>query len=222
MIKTKKAIILGTGSFADVVTFMLEHDSEYEVVAYTASQALIEGTHYLNKPLLPFENIEKDFSPNQVEMFVAIGYTKMNHTRQAFMDTAKEKGYKLLSYVSTRAQHWGDTKIGENVFVFECNNIQPYVEIGDGTILWSGNHIGHHSKIGKYSFITSHVVISGNCHVGDRCFIGVNATIVDSITIADRNLIGAGVLITKNTNPEEVYVSEKFKPLNRKSESFFK
>lgn len=222
MIKAKKAVILGTGSFADVVTFMLEKDSDYEVVGYTASQEFVKADDYLGKPLVPFENLEDKFKPENVEIFVAIGYSHMNTIREKYMHKAKDKGYRLLSYVSSRAQHWGDIKVGENVFIFENNNIQPYVEIGDGTILWSGNHIGHHAKIGKYCFITSHVVVSGHCTVGDNSFIGVNATLADNIAIADRNLLGAGALIVKDTKPDEVYAAEKTKVLSVKSERFFR
>lgn len=222
MLKTKQAVIFGTGSFSEVVTFILEHDSEYEVVGYTASKTAIKDSKYLNKPLVAFEDIENHFHPNRYELFIAIGYAKMNRVRQAFMEEAKRKGYTLLSYISTRAQHWGDTKIGENVFIFEYNNIQPFVSIGDGTVLWSGNHIGHHATIGKYCFVTSHVVISGHSVIGDCSFLGVNSTIIDNIKIADRNLIGAGALITQSTNSDEVYIDEKAQVLKGKSERFFK
>ncbi|MBX3486365.1 MAG: acetyltransferase [Candidatus Paracaedibacteraceae bacterium] len=221
MQKTKKAIVFGTGSFAEVVHFMLSKDSAYEVVAFTVSKDTIKDTTFLGLPVYPFESIESFIASYEAEMFIAIGYAKMNDVRAEFMSQAKFKGYKLLSYLSSRAQHWKDTKIGENVFIFENNNLQPFVEIGDGTILWSGNHIGHHSSIGKYCFITSHVVVSGHCRVEDSCFIGVNATIADDVKIAKKNLIGAGALITKNTDYAEVYTGTKATILNKTSDRFF-
>ncbi len=222
MQKTKKAIVFGTGSFAEIVHFMLSKDSDYEVVAFTSSKDAIKDGTFLDLPVYPFEDIESFIPPHDAEMFIAIGYAKMNDVRATFMSQAKAKGYKLLSYLSSRAQHWGDTNIGENVFIFENNNIQPLVQIGDGTILWSGNHIGHHSSIGKFCFITSHVVVSGHCKVEDSCFVGVNATIGDSVTIAEKNLIGAGALITKNTSPSEVFTGTKATLFNKPSDRFFK
>ena len=59
--------------------------------------------------------------------------------------------------------------------IMEHNTIQPYVTIGENTILWSGNHVGHHTQIGKNVFIASHAVISGSVIVGENSFIGVNA-----------------------------------------------
>ena len=222
MQKSKKAIIFGTGSFAEIVHFILSKDSQYEVVGFTISKNAIKTDKFLNIPIYPFEEIKSIISPDDAEMFIAIGYTKMNELREDFMAQSTAKGYQLLSYISSKAQHWNDTKIGKNVFIFENNNIQPFVEIGDGSILWSGNHIGHHSKIGRCCFVASHVVISGHCEVGPYSFVGVNATISDNVKVSEKNLIGAGALITKNTNPFEVYAGEKATLLNKTSDRFFK
>lgn len=219
MKKTKQAIIFGTGAFGELVRFYLDNDSFYSVKAFCETNP--EEELFCDKPLYNFNNIEEKLPPDEYEFFVAIGYRKMNELRKEFCEKAKFKGYKLLSYISSKATYWDKAnKIGENIFIFEDNTIQPFVEIGDGTILWSGNHIGHHSKIGAYCFITSHVVISGYCDIGDQCFLGVNATMADNIKIADKNLIGANVLITKNTQKSQVYASEKGKMISPNSEKF--
>lgn len=219
MKKNKKAIICGTGSFGELAQFYLENDSQYEVVAFCESNPKVESSCGL--PLVAFNDVENLYAPHDYEMFVAIGYRQMNSLRKDFCEQARVKGYKLLSYVSSKATYWDKAnKIGDNVFIFEDNTIQPFVEIGDGTIIWSGNHIGHHSKIGKYCFISSHVVISGFCEIGEQSFLGVNATITDSVKVADSNLIGAHVLITKNTQNSEVYAAEKGKMINSNSRRF--
>ncbi|MEM7033668.1 MAG: sugar O-acyltransferase, partial [Chloroflexota bacterium] len=69
----------------------------------------------------------------------------VNRLRESFCKMLRADGYQLISYISPRASVMGDNEFGDNVFIFEDNTIQPYVKIGDGTILWSGNHIGHHS-----------------------------------------------------------------------------
>jgi sugar O-acyltransferase (sialic acid O-acetyltransferase NeuD family) len=151
------------------------------------------------------------------ELFIAIGYAKMNLIRQKFMNEAKSKGYSLLSYISTNAQYWKNLKIGENVFIFECNNIQPFVTIGDGTILWSGNHIGHHSVIHDHNFISSHVVVSGHCVINSNSFIGVNSTLGHQVELGKENIIGAGSIITKSTGFGEVYVPARSLKLEKTS-----
>ncbi len=219
---TSQAIIVGTGSFAEVVTYYLSQDSETEVVGYTESAERRTENEFLGQPLVDFEDVEQHFDPATHKMFVAIGYAKLNRVREEVCGEARSKGYTLLSYVCSKASIWGEVAIGDNVFVFEDNTLQPFVSIGDGTILWSGNHVGHHATIGAYCFITSHSVISGHCRIGDRCFLGVNSTIADDITIGDDNLIGPGALIQKSTGEGEVYLAERSRKFAKGSDYFFR
>jgi sugar O-acyltransferase (sialic acid O-acetyltransferase NeuD family) len=218
----KNAVIFGTGSLAEVVQFYLDRDSDYRVSAFTASDDRVSESNFSGCPVVPFGEVAREFPPQTHDMFVAIGYAKLNKLREQFASEAQGKGYRLLSYVSSKATHWGDTKIGDNVFIFEDNTIQPYVSIGSGTILWSGNHVGHHSSVGPFCFVTSHVVISGHCKIGARCFIGVNATIADDTSIADDNLIGPGTLIQKNTEPGDAYIAERTQKYPKPSSRFFR
>lgn len=208
MKKTKKAILFGTSGQAEVMSYLLEIDSDYEVVAFTASQDYVKTDKIFGKPLVAFENIENIYPPKEYEMHIAIGYNDRNKTRTKFYNQAKEKGYNLLTYISSKCTNFAKT-IGDNCFIFEDNTIQPFVEIGNNCILWSGNHIGHHSIIADNIFISSHVVISGHCKIGSFSFLGVNSTIRDSIEIADNTLLGAGCLILKDTKEDSIYIGTK-------------
>jgi len=204
-----KIIIFGTGSFAEVVYYYFEHESNYKVIAFCADSSYINKSKFLNLPLVSFEKIEKKYPPSKYKMFIAVGYKKNNKIRSQIFYKIKRKGYKLISYIYPSVKIWPNNKIGENTFIFENNTIQPFVEIGNNVILWSGNHIGHHSKIEDHCFITSHVVISGNCRVGNHVFIGVNATLRNNISIGNHCIIGAGSLIMKSTKNKELYVAPK-------------
>ena len=217
MKKTKKAIVFGTGSFAEVAHYFLTNDSEYEVVAFTISKDNIANSKLLNLPIFAFEDIEKNFCPKEFDMFIAVGYNKMNKIREKFYYEAKTKGYTLLSYISSRATNFINF-IGDNCFIFENNTIQPFVEIGNNVVLWSGNHIGHHTKIEDHVWICSHVVISGNCRIKNNTFIGVNATLRDSITIEKETLVGAAALVMKNTKEKEVYLTDRTKVFKKNSD----
>jgi sugar O-acyltransferase (sialic acid O-acetyltransferase NeuD family) len=217
----KPAIIFGTGSLAEVVDFYLTCDSPYRVVAFTATGDLVKEEKFLSRPVVAFEDVAKDFPPDVHEMFIAVGYRKLNRLREQYCSEARAKGYRLLTYLCSKAIHWGDTRLGDNVFIFEANTLQPFVQIGDGTILWSGNHIGHHTAIGANCFITSHVVISGHCKIGNRCFLGVNATITDNTVIGDDNIVGPGALVQKDTEAGNVHVTERAKRLSKDSGKFF-
>ncbi|HQS83363.1 MAG: hypothetical protein B7Y25_00230 [Alphaproteobacteria bacterium 16-39-46] len=217
----KKAIIFGTGTLAELVNFYLDNDSTYHVVAFCSTD--LETETFCGKPVINFLGIEEKFSPSDHEMFIAIGYRQMNTLRKEFCEQSRSKGYKLLSYISSKATCWNKNNvIGDNVFIFENNNIQPFVQIEDGVILWSGNHIGHHSKLKAYSFLTSHVVVSGFCTIGEQSFLGVNSTIADNLTIGYKALVGAGAVVTKSLSEGQVIVSQKSTLLNRSSDYFLR
>ncbi|WP_019241450.1 MULTISPECIES: acetyltransferase [Bacillus] len=211
----EKLIIIGLGKTAELAHYYFTNDSDYEVVGFTVDAKYMNSNEFCGLPVYDFSIIEDYFSVDEVYMFAAITYTEMNQLRERKIKEAREKGYRLASYISTKAIIFNNVKIGEHSFILENNTIQPFVEIGENNILWSGNHIGHHTKIGNNNFITSHVVISGNVVVKDNCFIGVNSAIRDGIFIENQTLIGAGIFINRSTNQNEVYkanyakVSEK-------------
>lgn len=209
----EKIIIFGTGKTAELAHYYFTNDSQYEVIAFTVNSNYINSEFFCGLPIYEFESLETMFLVEDVYIFVALAHSKMNKLRENIVKEAKKKGYKLASYISSKATVFENVKLGEHCFILEDNTIQPFVDIGDNNILWSGNHIGHHSKIGNNNFITSHVVIGGNTIIGNNCFIGVNSTLRDAIIIADQTLIGAGCFISRNTEEKGVYktkYAEKF------------
>ena len=204
----KPVIIFGASDIAQLAHFYLTYDSDYTVAAFTVDQAYISSSTFCDLPVVPFEEVEKLYPPSDFEMLVAVSYAKVNTIRTIKYEEAKVKGYKLISYVSSKATTWSDLSIGENCFILEDNTIQPFVKIGNNVTLWSGNHIGHHATINDNCFITSHVVISGGVNIGKNCFIGVNATIRDHINIADKCVIAAGAILMKDTQEHGVYISQ--------------
>lgn len=212
-----KVVIFGTASFAELVHYYLSRDERFEVVAFTVHRERLTDAVFCGLPVVAFEDVERLHPAAGHEMFIAVGYSKVNKVRAGIYDEAKRMGYSLLTYVSPHCVNMA-ASIGDNCFVFEDNTLQPFVTIGNNVILWSGNHIGHHSTIGDHCYITSHVVVSGHCKVEPYCFLGVNTTLRDSITIAESCVIGAGALIMKSTSPKQVYLGERTKPFAKNSD----
>ena len=213
----KKIVIFGTNQTAQLAHYYFTNDSDYEVVGFTVDAAYKTCNHFCGLSVFDFEEIENYHPVDEVYMFAALSYAKMNEVRENKTKAIKEKGYKLASYISSKATIFDNVKIGEHCFILENNTIQPFVEIGQNNILWSGNHIGHHSKLGNNNFISSHVVISGNVVIGDNCFIGVNSTLRDGIEIANHTLIGANAFINRSTKPKEIYKGIYAELSNKKS-----
>jgi sugar O-acyltransferase (sialic acid O-acetyltransferase NeuD family) len=192
---SKPVVIFGAGSFAEVAAAYLDADSPYEVAAFTVDGEYAETDSVAGRPLIPFEELERDYPPDRAAMLVATGFKGVNQVRRTIYERCKSDGYEFITYVSSRAMVMSEHQPGENSFIFEANVVQPFVEIGSNVVVWSGNHIGHHTRIGDHCFIASHAVISGHVTIGESSFVGVNATFRDGISIGPRCVIGAGALV---------------------------
>lgn len=201
-----KVIIFGVQDFAQLANFYLHHDSEYEVVAFSVNeQYLPETKTFEGLPVVAFEHVEKTFEPEEYKFFAPMSPSRMNRLRESIYTQIKQKGYEMISYVSSRASVFPGVPIGDNCFILEDNTIQPFTSIGNNVVLWSGNHIGHHSIIKDHISFTSHVVLSGHCVVEPFSFFGVNATIRDRVHIAEGSLIAMAAAVTKDTEAWGVY-----------------
>jgi len=201
-----KLVIFGTGDIAELAWHYFESDSEHDVVGFSVDRAFLRHDTFCNLPVVAFEDVVNRFPVEDHLFFVALSYTKLNALRAEKYSAAKALGYRIASYVSSRATVLTRNEIGENCFILEDNTIQPFASIGNNVTLWSGNHIGHHSTIGDHSFLASHIVVSGGVEIGQGCFIGVNVTLRDHIKVGDRCVVGAAALLLNDAEPDGVYI----------------
>jgi sugar O-acyltransferase (sialic acid O-acetyltransferase NeuD family) len=213
-----RVVVFGVGRIAELAHFYLRHDSPHEVIGFTVDSDYVTDSEFRGLPVVAFEQVAERFPPADVEMLLPISFRRMNHVRADRVAVAKEAGYGLISYVSSKATTFPGFQCGENCFILEDNTIQPFVEIGDNVILWSGNHIGHHTIIEDHVMVTSQVVISGGCTIEPHCFLGVNSTIRDETIIGRETLVGAGVTILQDTEPFSVYKAPDAKPARVRSD----
>jgi sugar O-acyltransferase (sialic acid O-acetyltransferase NeuD family) len=204
--KERKLVIVGDRVFAEIAHQYFTHDSDYEVVGFSVERDHLRHERFLDLPMVAFESLPERYDPADHSVYVAITYLRFNRVRTRLAAAARERGYALASYVSSRAFVWRNAKLGEHCFVFEDNTIQPFVRVGSNVVLWSGNHIGHHSRIGDNCFVSSHVVVSGGVDVGANTFLGVNSTLVNDVTVGDDCWIGPSVTLTRDAVPGSFYV----------------
>jgi sugar O-acyltransferase (sialic acid O-acetyltransferase NeuD family) len=206
MKKSKKIIIIGSTTNARLAKWYFDNDSDYEVVAFSVNKEYITDGSWLGLPVVPFEDLEKLYSPTEYSAFVAIGYTKMNKIREKMYNEAKDKGFVLPNYISSKCSFLTHEPIGDNNLILEDNTIQPFVKIGSNNVFWSGNHIGHDTVIHNHITITSHVVVSGYCEIKNNCFLGVNATLHNEVILEKETLVAAAAIIAKQSIEKGVYL----------------
>lgn len=202
----RKIVIFGSGDIAQLAHFYFSEDSELEIAAFAVDAEYKKADEFEGLPVVAFEEVQERYPPDDHAMFVALSYNQLNRLRARKVAEAKEKGYSLASYISSRATVLTKEPIGENCFLLENNVIQPFAKIGNNVTLWSGNHVGHHSTIEDHVFVASHVVISGGVTIGEASFLGVNVTLRDHITIGKGNVLAAGALIVKDTPDDSLYL----------------
>lgn len=204
----KPLVIFGLGELAEVAAYYFEAETDREIVAFTADGTHVGEERFSGRDVVAFEDLPERFAPDACDVFVAIGYSRLNRLREEKCAAARAARYELASYISPRASIARNARFGWNCFVLEDNTVQPFVSVGNGVTLWCGNHIGHHATIGDFAFLSSHVVISGGVTVGPHSFMGVNSTTNDHITIGARCVVGSGALVTKDLADEAVVTSE--------------
>ena len=207
-----KVVIFGAGGFARLAYTYLTKDSPYQVVAFTVHSRYQRESTLLGLEVIPFEDITRKYPQDEFSMFVAIGYEQVNRARAGVYDECKRSGYRLISYISSRATSFGELSIGDNVFIFENNSIHPFVTIGNDVIVGSGNQIGHDTVVEDHCFLAGHVMLPGYTHIGAYSFLGANSTFRDGINIGSGTVVGAGAVILKDTKPGEVYIADATKP----------
>lgn len=205
MNKAKRLIIVGDSAFAEIAYEYFTRDSPYEVSAFSVEAAYIKRQELFGLPVVALEEVDRHYPPEDYEVYVAVAYGQLNRLRARLAGVVKAKGFRLASYVSSRAFVWHNVRVGEHCFIFENNTIQPFVTIGSNVVIWSGNHIGHHSRIADNCFISSHAVVSGFCVVGENCFLGVNCAIANNVTIGRDCWIGPHVTIMQDVGENELF-----------------
>jgi sugar O-acyltransferase (sialic acid O-acetyltransferase NeuD family) len=210
-------VIIGAGEFAQIACEYFQHDSDYDVVAFSVEKNYLSQASLAERPVVAYESLVELYPPDEVDAFVAIPASQLNRLRTRFYQDAKSKGYRLATYVSSRAFVWRNAEVGENSFIFENNVIQPFVRVGNNCVLWSGNHVGHRTVIRDNVFIASHAVISGYCEIGGSSFVGVNTTFNDRVKVAQDCVIGSGALVVRDTEPGRVYVGSPARALADRS-----
>lgn len=207
-------LIFGAGEIAEVAHFYFTRDTRIAVAGFTVDAAYLKESRFCGLPVVAFEEAQPAFAPGAHDLFVALSYARINAVRAQKCAEGKARGYRLASYVSSKASVWDGFQAGENCFILEDNTIQPFVRIADNVTLWSGNHIGHHARLAANCFITSHVVISGGVQIGENAFIGVNATLRDHVKIGARSVIGAGALVLEDV-PDDGVVAPRGSELSK-------
>lgn len=202
-----QVVLFGNGPIARSAYYRLLYESPHEVVGFTVDKEVIKETTLFDLPVIPFDEVETVFPPDDIQMHIAVGYIRLNRLRAERYYAAKQKGYELLSIVGPGAIVATDLDIGDNCSIGDNTIISPSTHIGNNVFIGAGSFVGHDTTIGDHCFIGDHVAIAGSVKVGEFSFLGINCTVRNKIAIARECVIGAGAVILQDTKEKEVYLA---------------
>ena len=211
----KKIIIFGTTDFGRMMKYYLECDTSWEVAAFTVEREYLKEEFFCDKPVVAFEEVEESYSPEEYEILIAIGNSKMNDVRKTIFCKSKKKGYTVASFIhSSCGVHCQD--IGEGNILLENCLIYPYTKIGDGNLMWDNVVVSHDCIVGNFNYFAGHSDLCGYVEVGNNCFLGKKCVLNNHLKVADYTLVGAAAYVKNNTKPYDVVVPERSVVLENK------
>ena len=203
-----KIILFGTGPYSQALAQYILRDTERKLAAFTVHEAYLKEKMLFDVPVIPFEHIERLMPPDQFSMLIGVGPYRINRLRKSFFEQAKDKNYRMASYVHSLALLLGENDYGENCIIYEHAVLKPFVSVGVNVVLGSSCNIHHHTRIQDHCFISSGAIIGGNTVIETGSYVGLGAVIRDGVTIARNTVVGAGAVITENTEENSVYRAE--------------
>jgi acetyltransferase-like isoleucine patch superfamily enzyme len=174
-------------------------------VGFTVDAGHLDADSKHGLPVVPFEDLERLFPPSETAVIAPLGRNLMRGLAAGRLQAAKRRGYRSISYVSSRAMTWPDLMTGDGCMIHDGVTIEPFASIGDTTNLLPGCHLGHHVSIAGSCFMAPRVILAGRVRVEERTFIGICAIVHSGVRIARGCLIAAGVRVNRDTDEDGIY-----------------
>src|SRR5882672_6643384 len=99
----KPVVVIGIGDFGRIARFYLEHDSGHLVVAHAVSADLLDRTELLGLPVVSLDDLPRTHPPDEYEVQIGVAYSRVNLNRRQMFETAKRMGYRVNTYVCSKA-----------------------------------------------------------------------------------------------------------------------
>ncbi len=193
----EKLLIIGTGHNAQMAfQFVTEYDL-YEVVGFAVDREYLVEDYFENHKVYAIDEIGHYFNKNEIKLFVALLWNKLNADRKELYLRLKKEGYLFANLISPHSIIHAAT-LGENCWVHDNVVIQRAAQIGDDVALMAFSLVGSTAIIGDHCFLGAKSTVAGGCIVGNQTFIGINATVFDDREVGNKCIIGACTAIKRN------------------------
>lgn len=200
----EKIIIAGTNEFSEYVYYTVSKEHIVEVVAFTTLKETIQEDSFCNLPIYPLEELFQKFNGKEFQVLITVGYTKMNKRRENTYNICKKIGYKICTYISTRAVCDSES-VGEGCLIMPLAYVPPLTTLGLCNVINTATVLGHTSKVGDFNWFAGNVVTGGNVIIDNRCFLGMYSLVKNGIHVASETMIGAYSYLSEDSVENRFY-----------------
>jgi len=204
--KTDSVVIFGTGRLASLAWYLLTHDSPWRVEAFTVDRDQLTCRLHEGLPVVPFDELAARYPPAQIDLYIPLGYERINELRRRRYLEAKALGYRFATYVSSRAHVSTDAAFGDNCLVCENAHVGAGARVGEDVIVRCGAHIGERCVVHDHCFVAAQAMLGADVDMGEQAFVGVAAVVRDGVHLGARSFAGAGAGLLSDTEPDAVYI----------------
>ncbi len=182
-----KLVIFGMGDIGRLAHYYFVHDSEHEVVAFTADNEYVKESTFLGLPVVEFGKVHQVYPPSAYKMFIALSYARMIPV-----------GDNCFILEDNTIQPF--VRIGNDVTLWSGNHIGHDSIIEDHCFLASQIVVSGRVRICPYCFIGVNVTLRNAITVAPHTLLGAGAIIM-------KDTIEHGVYVPTRT---ELFTKKSF------------
>ena len=146
----EKLMIIGTGANAKHVYSLIKNYDLFEVIGFAVNREYLTNEIFEGLPVYAIEELENVIDKNEVKLFVALLWNRLNADRKKLYTELKAQGYKFANVISPRASIRGKI-VGDNCWIHD------FVVIQNDAVIHSNIAIMAYSLIGDMCYLSGKV-----------------------------------------------------------------
>lgn len=193
----KKIVIVGlSGVSKHAYGFIKDYDL-YDVVGFAVNEEYKMVDTFLNLPVYSIETLDQHINKEEVLLFVALLWNKLNSDRKKLFIELKNAGYHFANLISPKASIRGYIE-GENCWIHDFVVIQENAHVSNNSLMMAFSLLGSNSVLSEHCFMGTKSTVAGGCVIGEQTFVGMNCTVFDKTTVGKKCILGACSVIKRN------------------------
>lgn len=196
MSKKEKLVIVGTSVNARHLYDFVKFYDLFDVIGFAVDRKYKTDDEFLGLPVYEIEELDKHIDKEEVLLFVAVFWNRLNADRKNLYERLKKQGYKFANVISPRAIIRGEV-VGDNCWIHDNVIINTDAVVKNDVLIMANAFIGQDSVIEDHCFCGARSLVAA-AHIGEQTFLGLSSTIFDDVKIGKKCLIGACCAVKRN------------------------